>query len=307
MKVYVVHKNKKVAEFLCSLLEEWGYDPLDLVSLIVSPTDRRWDTIVTVDICNYIKKMENDAPPVVLIDLSIRGSTWLSMALTAMVAQPAQIIFIAHRETDPIAINFHDRIYGNILPVLSEAEIFSSMEIFALKSLLHGAKKTIDIIEKAKKDYVTRLPNVEETDRLLEIIFRQNKQMSVIIIDIDNFKYLNDTCGHEAADEVLRWVGKRIRRAVRPQDLVGKYKKGDEFLVAISNFLPKEEIEKMTERIKAAVIRPIKVRRRKEPIIAEISAGYASKEKNKSLGSLKEDADKNMLQEKALKGHVIVI
>ena len=87
-------------------------------------------------------------------------------------------------------------------------------------------------------DPLTELPNRHLLlDRLNQTLERANDQMScgaLIFIDLENFKYLNDTLGHDQGDALLRIVAKRINNAVRSVDTVARLG-GDEFVVLMDN------------------------------------------------------------------------
>jgi two-component system cell cycle response regulator len=61
---------------------------------------------------------------------------------------------------------------------------------------------------------------------------RHGHPLSVLFIDIDNFKHINDAFGYEAGDEVLRAVADRLRQTIRTEDLVGRWG-GEEFVVVL--------------------------------------------------------------------------
>src|SRR5580704_6687669 len=75
-------------------------------------------------------------------------------------------------------------------------------------------------------------------DRELRLATRKMSTLSLLMLDIDHFKRLNDTFGHEAGDEVLRGVGRILSESVRSEDIACRYG-GEEFLV----ILPATEAE----------------------------------------------------------------
>src|SRR5207248_7583229 len=85
----------------------------------------------------------------------------------------------------------------------------------------------------ATHDILTGLPNralvIKELTQLLPQAAEGNA-LSVLFIDLDGFKPVNDSIGHSAGDEVLRTVAGRLRQAARPTDLIARLA-GDEFLV----------------------------------------------------------------------------
>jgi diguanylate cyclase (GGDEF)-like protein len=80
---------------------------------------------------------------------------------------------------------------------------------------------------------------------------RRAGQGAVLVLDIDHFKPVNDRYGHAAGDELLRWVVRKIKEAIRPTDAIGRMG-GDEFAVLFAEIDPSDAIE-ATGRIGAAL------------------------------------------------------
>jgi diguanylate cyclase (GGDEF)-like protein len=93
-----------------------------------------------------------------------------------------------------------------------------------------------DLMEMATIDALTRIPNRRAAQAFLEKELsraqRQNGDVSLLLIDIDNFKQVNDRWGHAAGDEVLRRTASLFQSMIRKQDLVGRWG-GEEFLVIV--------------------------------------------------------------------------
>lgn len=88
----------------------------------------------------------------------------------------------------------------------------------------------------ATHDFLTSLLNRSEILAALEREFarggRESKPATVILVDIDHFKRVNDTLGHAAGDETLKEVARRLKVDLRPYDVVGRYG-GEEFLIIL--------------------------------------------------------------------------
>jgi two-component system cell cycle response regulator len=110
-------------------------------------------------------------------------------------------------------------------------------------------------IELAVTDALTGLNNRRYLDNHLKILFNRSltrgRPLSVLITDIDRFKQVNDTHGHDAGDEVLREFAARIRSTVRGADLACRYG-GEEFVVVMPD-TPPEVAATVAERLRAAV------------------------------------------------------
>lgn len=86
-----------------------------------------------------------------------------------------------------------------------------------------------------------------ETNRLSH----NNSQLGILLIDVDEFKHINDTYGHSAGDEVLRAIGKVLRCSIRRSDAAGRIG-GDEFLVVLPG-VDELQAYQVAERIRAGI------------------------------------------------------
>ncbi len=108
-----------------------------------------------------------------------------------------------------------------------------------------------ELAYQATHDALTGLPNrMLLEDRLRQAsgrLRRDSTSISLFFIDLDGFKEINDTHGHQAGDEVLIEVARRLREIMRDIDTVARLG-GDEF-VAVCESLPEDEMDQVTERI----------------------------------------------------------
>jgi diguanylate cyclase (GGDEF)-like protein/PAS domain S-box-containing protein len=87
----------------------------------------------------------------------------------------------------------------------------------------------------------------------LNSLRRRNRRGAIVMLDIDHFKPVNDTLGHAAGDELLRWVVQTLNRVLRPADAVGRIG-GDEFAVLLGE-IDTDEARAAAARISAALAR----------------------------------------------------
>lgn len=118
-------------------------------------------------------------------------------------------------------------------------------------------RKSRDIINyQANYDELTSLPNRRQFRRLLEEAVHNasehNYPVAVLQIDIDNFKEVNDTLGHQAGDLLLQEAGKRINQRLLQTGQIARLG-GDEFVILLSHVNNKEEIEKTAQAILQAL------------------------------------------------------
>lgn len=109
--------------------------------------------------------------------------------------------------------------------------------------------------EQAIRDPLTglynRLPLNEFFDRELRMAQRRRRPISTVLVDLDHFKTVNDTYGHQAGDEVLRVLGDLIRQSYRASDIPCRYG-GDEFLILVPDMALELACER-TEHLRKAL------------------------------------------------------
>jgi diguanylate cyclase (GGDEF)-like protein/PAS domain S-box-containing protein len=134
-----------------------------------------------------------------------------------------------------------------------------------------------DLLRRTTHDPLTALPNREHfLDSLAEARkdCRPGAGVGVVFIDIDNFKLVNDTFGHDVGDELLVAVARRLRSALRPTDLVARFG-GDEFLV-LADALPEErDAAQLAWRLAGSLHAPFSVADREISVTASFGAAYS--------------------------------
>jgi diguanylate cyclase (GGDEF)-like protein len=128
----------------------------------------------------------------------------------------------------------------------------------------------------AHHDALTGLANrarlIERLDEALAALPIRGGAFAVHFIDIDSFKEINDSLGHDGGDFVLKTVAERLRAAMRPSDVVARLG-GDEFVVIQSQLAGKDEAEAFAARLTSALTAPMQFK--ENAIVSTVSVGVA--------------------------------
>lgn len=166
-------------------------------------------------------------------------------------AQLRQRLFILGRQGEHVAVNLH------AIPVQALDGTVQGATI-----VLHDAQPEVSLEEKCEalhaevtKDPMTKVANRAEFDRMQALFIEAHQQAglpcSLIMVDIDHFKKINDTCGHQAGDEAIITMANLLSSMCRTGDLVARYG-GEEFAVLCadcSNADAARRAEQMRKRL----------------------------------------------------------
>jgi diguanylate cyclase (GGDEF)-like protein len=154
-----------------------------------------------------------------------------------------------------------------------------------------------DIRHQALHDPLTGLPNrILFLDRLAHALCQARAKVAVALLDIDNFKLINDSFGHSVGDELLMQVAPRLRAALRPHDTIARLG-GDEFVVLLEDVEDEHAAAVVARRIVAAFEQPFELHAGEH--FAKVSLGVAiSCGSDRTPTSLISDADAAMYHAK---------
>jgi len=111
-------------------------------------------------------------------------------------------------------------------------------------------------------DSLTRLPNrrllQERLKHGIDVERRAGKQLALLMLDLDHFKAVNDSLGHQAGDELLKQVAERITTRLRVVDMVARFG-GDEFIVLLEDIIYPQDAARVAEEIIADLNEPFKL------------------------------------------------
>src|SRR6185437_28860 len=131
--------------------------------------------------------------------------------------------------------------------------------VVAFHDVSEARAKALEMSHSAQHDVLTDLPNrVLFNDRLTQAITlaeRQGKQLAVMFVDLDHFKKINDSLGHDVGDKLLQSVARRLMACIRRSDTVSRLG-GDEFVVLLSQVEHAEDAAFSARKILRALTAP---------------------------------------------------
>ncbi|MGE4383917.1 MAG: diguanylate cyclase [Arcobacter sp.] len=195
--------------------------------------------------------------------------------------------------------------------------------IFEIDSLSSNFKKMLEelddrtkklIIEETKRAYHESLANTDAltgvynrrylytfSEQYLKIVKRENKNLALLILDLDDFKKINDTFGHEIGDLVIKQLVEIAKNCIRENDLIVRFG-GDEFII----LLPNTQIEQ-AKTVALKIIDKINEYNKDKEFNFTISVGVSSYQKgDETIDNLISRADDALYQAKKLGKNCIV-
>jgi diguanylate cyclase (GGDEF)-like protein/PAS domain S-box-containing protein len=128
----------------------------------------------------------------------------------------------------------------------------------------------------AHHDPLTGLPTRTLLRDRLEVFIERTRRsqdtLAVMMVDLDNFKRVNDSLGHQAGDTVLCEISKRLQSCVRKSDTVGRMG-GDEFVVLLPDLRSEKDATDICQKLLAAVAQPIRIGKHEIIVTASIGIG----------------------------------
>lgn len=182
--------------------------------------------------------------------------TWLASGKSFRLRVRHQEETLGILELHDMALPAYSEHYLRLGLILSRVCGLAIAQARALERERHAQER---IRHQAYHDPLTGLPNRlffhEQLQDMLERSRGNERRLALLFIDIDRFKSVNDTLGHEMGDMLLKEIADRLRQSVRNGDIVARLG-GDEFLVLVSDVVSREGAETVARRILASLREP---------------------------------------------------
>jgi diguanylate cyclase (GGDEF)-like protein len=198
------------------------------------------------------------------------------------------------------------RVKGRIVGVMTVAtkmpRIFGASDLLFMAAVADQIAIAVDrsrqFSNEARTDHLTGLANLREFERIMErevaLAERHNRKLSLMMIDLDNLKRINDRQSHRAGDAALRLVGQQMQRVVRASDICARLG-GDEFGVA----MPETDLNRARDvaaRLRSAIDEASLAATSAEPI--EVSMGVTGWRPGQDWQAVYEVVDRELYEDK---------
>ena len=226
MRVLAAEDNPVFQSMLRAVLAKWGYQ-----AILVPDGQEAW------------RMLDCDDPPrLAILDWMMPGMDGVEVCRRVRQSTREPYIYIvlltARTESQDLVEGFEagadDYLTKPLIANELRARLRSGRRILDLQAELVAAREALRV--QAMHDSLTGLLNRGSVlDCLTQELSRCSREcgpVAVIMTDLDHFKKINDTRGHQAGDEVLRESGQRMQSAIRAYDSVGRYG-GEEFLIVL--------------------------------------------------------------------------
>lgn len=175
-----------------------------------------------------------EVPDIILLDLGLPDAMGLEGVTTlARYAPLTPIVVLTGQDDEEVALN---ALESGAQDYLVKGEASAALLARSIRYALERKRAECELTRAARYDPVTGLINRAYFLGLLEHALQRAERtaapVDVLFLDLDHFKYINDSLGHAAGDELLRQVGERLVRCVRTSDVVARLG-GDEFTIMV--------------------------------------------------------------------------
>ncbi|WP_370981084.1 putative bifunctional diguanylate cyclase/phosphodiesterase [Agaribacterium sp. ZY112] len=216
-----------------------------------------------------LAKFEQGKFDLVLIDFRMPGKDGIELVLTIRDTysdRRSAIVMMSNSEDEQVAL---DAIRAGAQDFILKNEISASR---LRRSILHAQTRFeleqqlqesyTKLKQLAERDALTGLANRHLFDESLKLSIANNKRgehkLALLLIDLDNFKYVNDSFGHDVGDLLLQRVVKRIHSCLRGSELFARLG-GDEFAISLSNLSSANDASRVAQRILLVLEKPFEI------------------------------------------------
>ena len=252
-------------------------------------------------------------PDIVLADISMPKIDGLEMCKKIREINPNQriVLFTSYNEVDYLSEAINMKIDRYIMKPLNTKQMFNTLDeiVIELKKEKENEAYKKDLEFASNHDLLTGLANrklfFSRLEQMVSDSLREKKTIAILSMDLNRFKPINDTYGHDVGDIILKKVAQYLKKSLRKSDIISRFG-GDEFVMAVGFLKDHNHILKFLKRLERNFLEPIVYRdddgiKHKLDISFSMGITFCNDCANSSFDILLREADKAMYRAKELK------
>lgn len=220
-----------------------------------------------------LSRLQAEIPDVILLDLALpdaHGKACFDQVVAAAPLTPVLILTGA----DDDALGMH-LVKAGAQDFLPKQALSNGLLTRAIRYAIERKHLQEALYRLAWHDRLTDLPNrallQERGEQMLAMARRNRSRVAVLFVDLDDFKQVNDSHGHDCGDALLRVVAARLRAAVRESDTVARLG-GDEFVIVASQVRGRDDAQHIATKVHAHLREAVELGPIELPVAASIGA-----------------------------------
>jgi diguanylate cyclase (GGDEF)-like protein len=235
----------------------------------------------------------------VLLDLSLPDAVGLDAVTRMQAAAPdIPIVVLTGLDDETLALS---AVQHGAQDYLIKGQVDEGLIARSIRYAIERKRAEVALAHQALHDPLTRLPNrALFLDRLEQALARAQRSsigIAVLFLDLDRFKVINDSLGHDAGDRLLVDVANRLQGVVRPGDTVARFG-GDEFTILCDDVGGERDAVLIAERVAAAVGAPFTLDDNEAFLTTSLGIALTTGRENSRAEALIRDADAAMYRAK---------
>ncbi len=254
------------------LLVEDDSDDVEFLRTCIARAGGRTVDIMRVDrVAAAVEALANQAFDVVLLDLHLPDATGSECVERIQQAQPElPIVVLSGQADEDYAVEILNR---GVQDYLVKWEGGGRIILRSIRYAIERKRSEIKLNYLARYDSLTGIPNrkylCDQLERAVTRAQRGGKKLGLLFLDLDRFKAVNDTLGHQLGDQLLCAVVERLKSSIRAGDLLARLG-GDEFAVLLEDVTGPLELEAVARTLVACFAEPFTLGYRQVSVTASI-------------------------------------
>ena len=253
IKILLVEDNDVDAHLTQDILSEWSIEQFDITHV--------------ARLSEALTKLANERFDAVLLDLSLPDGYGLATLRQVQAANPTiPIIVLSGVSDQALALQ---AVQNGAQDYLAKGQGQPELLARSIRYAIERKRAEERLMYLAQYDQLTGLVNrTLFRDRLVQAMARSNRlqqPLGLMLLDLDRFKPVNDTMGHDVGDQVLKAVADRLRECVREVDTVARMG-GDEFTIILEGLSCVQDMATVARRITKSLTEPFHLREHRASI-----------------------------------------